>query len=393
MIVEVVRTLDGLLELENDWDDLQRKAGHVPFTSFEWNVAWWRRLSRRRLLVEDHLAVRTIRSSGGELVAVAPLMLTELPARGPFRFRVLQFFGADPNITELRGMLCRPDVELESYDRLLQHLVGRSAEWDFILWGGIPPGPVATRLGAYGKPVWLENVPFFVLDLPDKWETFVATRRRNVKESLRKCRNSLKNAGLRAHFAVAEEGPELLRSLGDLVRLHCERAGRTDTVRHGNVFEGANAGRFLKEVCERHAARGRVRLFSLEIHGRTVAARLGFVVGDSLYLSYSGYESAFARYGVMTTVVAEAIKYAIGAGLRTVNLSTGNDISKTRWSPRRVESQVAMMPSHAARAPLAMTLYNEFRRPLASASRAAGFPTKGVGNSTTLRATPEGASP
>jgi CelD/BcsL family acetyltransferase involved in cellulose biosynthesis len=158
-----------------------------------------------------------------------------------------------------------------------------------------------------------------------------------------------------------------------LVRLHGVRAERTDTVRHANVFAKENAARFLEEVCGRYATNAGARVFSLEIGGRTVATRLGFPVGDSLYLSYSGYDPSFAKYGVMTTVVAETMKYAIENGFRSVNLSTGNDVSKTRWSPRRVESKVAMMPSHAARASLAMTLYNELRRPLAPPSRAAGF--------------------
>jgi CelD/BcsL family acetyltransferase involved in cellulose biosynthesis len=35
----------------------------------------------------------------------------------------------------------------------------------------------------------------------------------------------------------------------------------------------------------------------------------------------------------MTTTVAEAIKHAIDKGLKTVNLSAGNDVSKTCWSP------------------------------------------------------------
>jgi len=173
---------------------------------------------------------------------------------------------------------------------------------------------VAERLSAYGKPVWLANVPYFVLDLPATWENFLATRPRNVKESLRKCRNSLRNANLQTRFQVAERGPVLRRSIDELVRLHRARAERTDTVQHTNVFTKGSATRFLSEVCESHAARGRTRVFSLEIEGRTVAARLGFVVGDSLYLSYSGYDPAFARYSVMTTVVAEAMKVCHPSG-------------------------------------------------------------------------------
>jgi CelD/BcsL family acetyltransferase involved in cellulose biosynthesis len=176
-------------------------------------------------------------------------------------------------------------------------------------------------------------------------------------------------------FKVADRGPELEHKLHELVRLHGMRAARTDTVSHPNVFAKANATRFLSEVCARYATNGGVRVFLLEVEGRTCAARLAFPVGDSLYLSYSGYDPRFGQYSVMTSVVAEAIKYAIQHGFRTVNLSTGSDLSKTRWSPRLVESKVAMMPSRAGRAVFAMTLYNELRRPFAPAGRADAFPS------------------
>ena len=61
-----------------------------------------------------------------------------------------------------------------------------------------------------------------------------------------------------------------------------------------------------------------------------MATRIGFVVEDSLYLYYSGYDPEFSRFSIMTTVVAEAIQYAISERFRTVNLSTGKDLSKRR---------------------------------------------------------------
>jgi CelD/BcsL family acetyltransferase involved in cellulose biosynthesis len=282
--------------------------------------------------------------------------------------------GADPNITEVRGMLARPDVELECYDSLLEHLMQRSSDWDWIVWGGIPQAAAAC-LGRHGRPVWLPDIPCFLLELPSSWEEFKSTRSRNIKESLRKCNNSLKRAGLHAAFKVADRGPELERVLDELVRLHGMRAARTDTIRHANVFAKENAIRFLSEVCARYETSGGVRVFSLEVEGRTCAARLAFSVGDSLYLSYSGYDPQFGQYSVMTNLVAGAIRYAIDEGFRSVNLSTGSDVSKTRWSPRRVESKVAMMPSRAGRASFAMRLYNELRRPFAPAVRASAFPS------------------
>ena len=88
-----------------------------------------------------------------------------------------------------------------------------------------------------------------------------------------------------------------------------------------------------------------------------VATRVGFVVGDSLYLYYSGYDPAWARFGVMTTTLAEAIKYAIGRGMATVNLSPGTDVSKTRWGPRAIELGSAVQVARSLKSRLAYQLY------------------------------------
>ena len=124
-----------------------------------------------------------------------------------------------------------------------------------------------------------------------------------------------------------------LRALCAL-RTRCAlRARRTGTVSHRDVFESQPARAFLREVARDFAARGRMRVFSLRIAGEVVATRVGFVCADHLYLYYSGYDPEWARYSVMTTVVAETMRYAIDQRLACVNLSFGADFSKERWRP------------------------------------------------------------
>jgi CelD/BcsL family acetyltransferase involved in cellulose biosynthesis len=81
------------------------------------------------------------------------------------------------------------------------------------------------------------------------------------------------------------------------------------------------------------AERDQLRIFQLVIGGEVVATRVGFVLGNELYLYYSGYRVAWAQHSVMTTVVAESIKWAIQQGLQGVDLSSGRDLSKLRWKP------------------------------------------------------------
>jgi CelD/BcsL family acetyltransferase involved in cellulose biosynthesis len=357
LAVEVVTTLEALHGLEPSWRRLQDAVGTLPFTSWEWNVAWWRHLSRQQLSSCDRLFVLAMRRQG-ELVGVAPLMLTERPARGP-RFRCLRYFGVDQNITEVTGPLCARADEPSFHQTLLDHIFEHRAEWDCAMLDGLrAEGPGPAMVARYARPVWVEDVRDFILPLPTSWREFKASRSRNIKESLRKCVNSLRRDGLSPTFRVVSDARELRRALDVFIQLHAARAALHQTVFHDNVFAAPAARSFLYEVADRCSAVDQLRVFSMELDGRTVATRLALVVGRSLYLYYSGYEPEYAKYGVMTHVVARAIQYAIENGFETVNLSTGNDVSKTRWSPVQNTFRRALLGSQTRYAAHAVALYS-----------------------------------
>jgi CelD/BcsL family acetyltransferase involved in cellulose biosynthesis len=46
-----------------------------------------------------------------------------------------------------------------------------------------------------------------------------------------------------------------------------------------------------------------------------------------------------------TTLLSEMVQYAFAGGLTSVNLSTGNDVAKSRWSPRKGVEYSAVMKS------------------------------------------------
>jgi hypothetical protein len=76
---------------------------------------------------------------------------------------------------------------------------------------------------------------------------------------------------------------------------------------------------------------------------------------------YSGFDPAWARYSVMTTTLAEAIKYAIAHGLKSVSLSPHPDVSKTRWGPRQVDYGSAIEQGVGLRSRLATRAYLKAR--------------------------------
>ena len=105
-------------------------------------------------------------------------------------------------------------------------------------------------------------------------------------------------------------------------------------MRHPNTFATPEERAFLLDMCERLSERGQARVFRLRVDGQVVATRIAFVMGGTLYLYFSGYAREFGKYSVMTTLLAEVIQHAFREGIDTINLSSGNDVSKTRWAPR-----------------------------------------------------------
>ena len=321
-----------------------------PFATSTWLELWWRSYGEQRLLVNDRFFVHTLRDETGTLRAIAPLMLTERPGTGPLRARTLAFFGADKSITELRGMICAPEMEEPAVRSLLAHFKSCADEWDWFTWHGVGRGSEAYQvLNTEPNYHWTSETTDYVLPLAGSWQEFRGSRSRNIKESLRKCYNSLKRDGHEFRFRVVSKPAELPAALSHFMALHALRAEASNLVPHANVFAEHRARNLLSGIADRPSPALSLRVFQLEIAGQVVAARLGFVLGDELYLYFSGFEPAWGKYSVMTTTVAETLKWAIEQGLRKVNLSPGTDISKTRWGAAAIATHHGVLVSPGRR--------------------------------------------
>jgi CelD/BcsL family acetyltransferase involved in cellulose biosynthesis len=295
-----------------------------------------------------------LRDSAGECVAIVPLIFTRRRL-GPLKFAAVGLIGADPGLTEIRSSLVKPGYERLTVRAVHQSLAG-VAGWDWVQWSGIS-GAMAEAMARETTPQWYAAREDYVLDLPSSWEEFRAGLKRNVRESLRHCYNSLRRDGHTFEFVVARDPVEVRWALYRFLQLHTLRAHMPWGPPHPDRFAPHALRAFLYGVCDQLAARDAVRVFQLRIADAVVASRIGFVTGNSLYLYYSGFDPAWARYSVMTTTVAEALRYAIASGLKSVNLSLTGEQSKLRWHPRRVDFYSALVHRDSVRSRLACGAY------------------------------------
>jgi hypothetical protein len=66
---------------------------------------------------------------------------------------------------------------------------------------------------------------------------------------------------------------------------------------------------------------------------------------DNLWLYSSGFDPSWRKYGIMTMLAAEILKWGIGSRLAVVNLSCGKDMGKIRWNPTEVNFFVSAQVS------------------------------------------------
>ena len=352
---ELVVDVEGIRALTHDYEHLyQVTENTLPFATQEWHLAWCKQLLSRRPHAPQQPLFCVLRKAEGSCVAIVPLILTHRRL-GPLKIAMLGLIGADPALTEIRNPLVEPGYERATVHAVHERLAS-VAGWDWIQWNGVGAA-LAEALAHEAAPHWYQTLDDYVLDLPTDWLEFRATLPRNMRESLRHCYNSLRRDGHAFELVVARDRVEVRRALYRFLQLHTLRAHMSWGPEHADHFALRPLQAFLYEVCDRFAVRDVVRVFQLRIADTVVASRIGFVIGGSLYLYYSGFDPAWARYSVMTTTLAEALRYAIAAGLRSVNLSTTGDPAKLRWHPRRVDFYSALVHRNSVRSRLACGAY------------------------------------
>ena len=352
---QVVADVKGIRGLSAEYEHLYRVTGNtLPFATQEWHLAWCEHLLSHTRRASQEPLFCILRKGDGSCTAIVPLILTRRRL-GPLRVSALGLVGADPALTEIRNPLVEPGYERATV-RAVHERLAELRGWDWIQWSGVSAA-LAQALSLEATPQWYQTLDDRVLDLPADWAQFSAALRRDVRESVERCYDSLRQAGHNFEFVVARDRVEVRWALHRFLQLHTLRANMPAGPSQPDRFTAHSLRAFLYEVCDRLAARDGVRIFQLRIADEVVAARIGFVIGDGLYLYYSGFDPAWARYGVMTTTTAEALRYAIASGLKSVNLSLTGERSRLRWDPRRVDFYSALVHRDAVRSRLAFGAY------------------------------------
>ena len=289
------------------WDDLARRTDSI-FATRAWNECWLRHCGPEGtplVLVDDERAPNVIvplHRSGHLLKQVRLLGHGAADQLGPV---------CDAEYRPMAAELIRSavlDGGGRRCDVLLLHDVPESHRWDRLLGG---------------REIRRAASPIVRFDV-DSWEEFLARKSRNFRQQTRR-NDRLISSSYASVFRSAEKGT-LAQDMRTLFRLHRQTWGK------GAPFASGRERRLHEEFAAIAQARGWLRLWLLELDGRTVAALYGFRFADAEYFYQSGRDPEFSQKSVGQVLLAHAVRSALEDGIREYRLLRGDEGYKSRFA-------------------------------------------------------------
>ena len=314
----------GLADLQADW---QRLASVCPaatvFQTYEWNAAWWRHFGR---VPGRRLRVLTFRSSGGEVVGIAPLMTSFWYATP---LRRLSFLGT--GTSDYLDALAAPgweDAVAEALYGYLENSGGwQIADFQQMREGGYlrtrPPRADA-KLSSFD----VQGEPCPYLALPTAWDMLLQSLGKKTRANIGYYDRALQKVYQVDAGPVTDEA-DLDAELSQLFELHQRRWNQRWLP---GVFGGKRVQAFHRDAARRLLERGWLRLFYLRLDGQTQASLYCFAFNDRFCYYQGGFEPTLARLSLGTVLTARAMQAAITEGRQAFDFLRGDEPYKAKWT-------------------------------------------------------------
>jgi CelD/BcsL family acetyltransferase involved in cellulose biosynthesis len=269
-----IESWEGFESLRPVWDKLIASDEHPTiFKTFEWLDAWWHAFGR------DHKLLVLVINSGGNVVGVAPLMLSERSVFGR-RSRTVRFIGTpEADYCDFIGR----DKEI-IVKRVIDYLLERREEWTTVDLSQISERSksvavlresFASQYHPYRIRV-IETCPMFLFD-GDEQERASFNPKRG--KTLRNHFNYLNKEGS-LELTETRDADRIERHLYSLFHYHVVRWSKTATP---SRFLNPQHRDFYLRLSRKLAPIGRVSLLVLKRQGLPIAYKFNFDYGGTIF--------------------------------------------------------------------------------------------------------------
>jgi CelD/BcsL family acetyltransferase involved in cellulose biosynthesis len=311
-----------------EWAEFAETAGAKnPFVHPDWLMPW----AERSVRPNEQIWLLAARQNG-QLVGVAPFYRRSW---GSGLAHSMQPWGTGRNcdLIEVPQLLLDQSQPRNVARALIARLCAEAKLWN---WAFVP-----LEDSLWFEPGWLPEGRSIIVLTKTVRASVVrhidpsspTVMKRNVRESVRRARNRLDRAYPGRWFVSrATSRSDILEAFPDLLSLHVARSRIVGKEMHSNVLSQESNSSLLRAALTASADRGGACIYRLLVDGHAMAALLVLRTAECSYFLLSGMSERFWDYSPVTLLQRCAIDDAIKLDHRRVNLSTGPDTAKMRWS-------------------------------------------------------------
>lgn len=331
--VVVLTSPDQVEAMRGEYDALLARSGSVsPHLTLEWLLPWYQVYG-----ADYDLHFVTVREDTGRLVAAAPLM------RGQERWKflsrnVVRFLATGPGLLgQFFACPADPEPREATLGIIAEHLVSLLDHCDLVILDHLSPlvdgsallaalrrQPTVDLLLASGEPT-------IYGDLPASFDDYVkSVHNKNRRNYLRRGDRLLTDSDsqLRGEDCVRlEDLDEYLELLAALSIERQATKGRISTWAKNQTWTARRL------VFSAFLQRGWLRLERLLHAGQPIAARAGFVHGDTYFANQAGFNQQFHALRPSHILYGRRIRLSIEEGLRHFCFGPGYAEYKREYFP------------------------------------------------------------
>jgi CelD/BcsL family acetyltransferase involved in cellulose biosynthesis len=326
MNVSVIRSLDELESLAQEWNDLlQRSASHVPFLRHEFLSAWWRTLGGGEWPQGD-LYVVTARDGSERLHGIAPMFLTHNRESEA----ALMLLGSI-EVADYLDVIA-PQADLDDFISLLfEHLHGPQApKWRVLDWYNLLEDSPTLKVlqSAAGEFGWnysserMEHCPY--VPLPGDWDAYLAGIDKKQRHEIRRKMRRAERYPHPVRWYILQDESRLEADMDDFFDLMAQDPSK-------ERFLTGSMKDYIFSAVQAAFQGGWLQLAFLEVGGRKAAGYLNFDYNNQIWLYNSGFDFSYGSLSPGWVLLGHLLKWANEQGREVFDFMRGDETYKYRF--------------------------------------------------------------
>ena len=314
----------AFFELRGAWNALVEKSGQTPYQTHEWASCWWRIFGKK----PNQQLCCLVMNAGDRIIGIAPFYRQEISLAGIHGQTRMGFIGEgrayhtsfgmffDDGPSDYLDILVDPEFEQPVCDQIAEYLSARIEGGIAIHLVSVPEQSVVRRIlvrklqdrGVIVRADQADVCPF--LSLPVSLNGYISSLNASVRRRMTQALRAGTDEGM---FALSESTTptEFHHALDSIIDLHQRRWNKMG---FPGLFADDRFTAFQHAIVDSFSANGWLWCRSASTESGTIASRLAFRFGDTLYDYLSGFDDA-----------APAAKRRPGLALLLAMISAGID--------------------------------------------------------------------